>query len=95
MPHITHDIFKLNGQGTDKRGRTKIERQVGQGKVENSVPHPRLSLCKTYPLPTSFLTLPPLHAVSIYSSMKGSDRRVICMIAFFVPCINSAVQMNN
>lgn len=55
------------------------------------IPHP-LSQSKIYP--TSFLTLHPLHAVSIYSSMKDSDRRVICMIAFSIPCINSAVGLN-
>lgn len=40
-------------------------------------------------------TLFPLLAVSIYFSMKGSDRREICMIAFPIPCINSAVGMNS
>lgn len=48
----------------------------------------RLILCP-------FLTLLLLHAVSTYSSMKGSDRKKICMIAFSIPCINSAAGMNS
>lgn len=98
FPHAltcnSYDIFKFNRRCADKQVKTKTDMTLQRGgKEENSVRHS--FYVRLIPLPTSFLILLTLHAVSIYSSMKGSDRRVICMIAFSIPCINSAGGMNS